>query len=1681
MKTKLSLLLAFFTISCFSQFSKTHYIPPLCNTDAYGIEEQYLYISSPSITNVNYTIRAIGGATTSGVVRRDNPQSIFIGSGSDTQLLANGVKISTVLNNKGYVIEAEDLVYVTVRLTAALNNSGTPNHAGGLVSKGLAALGTRFRIGAFVNTGVTTDSRHNTFASILATENNTVVSFADINAGVQLSNNAAAGNTPANVILNSGESYIIAATGPNAANADGLIGALISSDKPIAVNCGSFGGSNGDQSNSSDIGFDQIVSAERTGDEYIFIKGENVNEIERPLIVADQNNTQIFVNGNVVPIATINAGDYYVFNGSQFSAVGNLYIKTSNKVFAYQGIGGNSQANQNMHFLPPLSCETPKVVNNIPFINTIGNQSNFIGTVCVVAETGATLDFIINGITYTSASLPGGVTLFGPFNVPGNPAYVTYKLRGLTGNISVISSNSVYVSYYSSSGAATYGGFYSGFIFKPEVKQDIVAVGQINCIPNSVLSVSSISAFDAFEWYFNGTVIPGAITNSYTPTAPGFYNVKGTITACNTSVFSELIPVSSCPTNIDGDLVNDNIDIDNDNDGITNCVESNGNQPINTSVNAGTIPQSTTTYTSIITNNGTPTATPFVGNPDGSFVSDLLASKIYSNEYEVTFSQPTNVSLDYISTANVSDLINSNAEYIVRSSVNKTITVQNPTNQLLIDTNYDGIFESGITSYSSFEIRFRLNSATPLAAGAGTFKFSSFQTTSFKIIHKNLSDLLPNKSTFKLTASCVYNDTDSDGIPNQLDADSDGDGISDSIEAQVTTAAVLANADTNLNGLDNAFEPGFVPVDTDLDLVPDYLDLDSDNDGILDAAEGIADTDLDLIKNYREIDSDNDLCLDTVEAGFLDPNNDGILGATTPPTINANGQVTSGVGYTTPNANYVTFAPIVITTQPTITPTCELENATITLVDNGGNTYQWQLSTDGITWNNIANGGVYSGATTSTLTLTAVTNAMNNYKYRVVLNKVGNSCGLTSVITTLTVYPKPIVNNVTIIECDTDLDLLTSFNLTLKNNAILSPIVITSQVFTYYRTPTGAATADPLQLISNFGAFPNTSSPMNVWARVVNSNGCFGVAQITLVASASNIPQTYSFALPAQCDDTLNANGTPAANIAAANINKRDGIATFNLTAGIAAVQSQLPPPLSNYTFKYYRNGADALAQFDIATGASLEIPAASLTNFRNNPTELDVWVRVINTVGNCPGFGPFIKLNVEKLPFANAVPEFRECDDDQDGIFNFNTATLENTLRGTNQTFPVTFTYFDNVTNLPLTDATGVAINSPFPGTFTTANRIIKAVVTNNTTNACFDEVLIVFKVDKLPVANLPTTNPRILCDDELYPDIQDGKVEFNTALLESEVKGSQTNVEITYVDALGNALPSPFPATFTTKTQTIKAIVKSTMAGTKCAPVSVDIPFVVNEVPFVNSLGDELVCTNDLAFTVNLDAGITNGDPITKYTYVWKLNGTPIAPPQTGYTLSVFQDGIYTVDVTLANATNTVKCLRTRTITVKASNSALISTATITDLVDNNIVTINVSGPGDYVYSLDEPNGPFQDSNVFENVLAGIHTVYVKDLNGCKTSEKEIYVLGAPKYFTPNGDGINDTWNLRGINTLVNAKSVIYIFDRFGKLIKEISPLGAGWNGTFNGQELPATDYWYTIQLENGRTAKGNFSLKR
>ncbi|MEO8235087.1 MAG: T9SS type B sorting domain-containing protein [Flavobacterium sp.] len=190
------------------------------------------------------------------------------------------------------------------------------------------------------------------------------------------------------------------------------------------------------------------------------------------------------------------------------------------------------------------------------------------------------------------------------------------------------------------------------------------------------------------------------------------------------------------------------------------------------------------------------------------------------------------------------------------------------------------------------------------------------------------------------------------------------------------------------------------------------------------------------------------------------------------------------------------------------------------------------------------------------------------------------------------------------------------------------------------------------------------------------------------------------------------------------------------------------------------------------------------------------------------------------------------------------------------------------------------------------------------------------------------------------------------------------------------------------------------------------------------------------------------------------------------------VSQAGNYSVTVTENHIG--INCTSSKDFKVVNSNVATISQVITNDwTVNDNSITIIVttSSVGDYQYSLDGNN--YQNSNVFTDLNSGEYKVFIRDKNGCGTISEEIFLLMYPKYFTPNGDGFNDKWKIKFSNTEPSLR--IKLFDRYGKFIKELDYSSDGWNGTFNGKELPSTDYWFVVTRANGKEYKGHFAMKR
>lgn len=518
---KLLLLLSFLT--CFisvAQLSNKHWLPPLHSRDNTAIQDHYIYISTAETTPFLVNVTTGNGNAIPGspfTISQASPAVITIGNGQPSEMFLDVSDVNIVKSDKGLILEGAKDFYVSFRMRQT-------NHAETLISKGRPGIGTDFRLGSTPQGGEI--SIRNFVSSVMATEDNTSITLSDYNVDVEfISGTGLITDNTQTFTLNKGQSIVFSGYADNFNNWTGFIGASLTATKPVAVNTGNATG--GVSNNGSDFTLDQIVSTSQIGDEYIFIEGNGLPEMESPLIIADEDNTQIFVNGNTSPAITLNAGDYYLVPNSQYQGTvnRNIYVKSSKDVFAYQLIGGAaSSPTSGLNFIPPLSCFFQNSVY-LPAINEIGSTT-YSADLMILTYSNAT-------ITVNGTSIPTSQAQ----TVLGNTDWVTYRISGYTGNVNVVSTGPLAVGVFGSSGAAGYAGYYSGFGSAP---QDT---------PITVCSSTTANLFDAINgnpdlggtWTvptgglpLNGNVFDPAVN------LPGEYTYTFT-KACNTS--NTTIPV----------------------------------------------------------------------------------------------------------------------------------------------------------------------------------------------------------------------------------------------------------------------------------------------------------------------------------------------------------------------------------------------------------------------------------------------------------------------------------------------------------------------------------------------------------------------------------------------------------------------------------------------------------------------------------------------------------------------------------------------------------------------------------------------------------------------------------------------------------------------------------------------------------------------------------------------------------------------------------------------------------------------------------------------------------------------------------------------------------------------------------------------------------------------------------
>jgi len=192
-----------------------------------------------------------------------------------------------------------------------------------------------------------------------------------------------------------------------------------------------------------------------------------------------------------------------------------------------------------------------------------------------------------------------------------------------------------------------------------------------------------------------------------------------------------------------------------------------------------------------------------------------------------------------------------------------------------------------------------------------------------------------------------------------------------------------------------------------------------------------------------------------------------------------------------------------------------------------------------------------------------------------------------------------------------------------------------------------------------------------------------------------------------------------------------------------------------------------------------------------------------------------------------------------------------------------------------------------------------------------------------------------------------------------------------------------------------------------------------------------------------------------------------------------------IYEAYNNIDNPNFMIECPSSSNFTVVTSERASIERANVVEGVSSLFVEVFVTGNGHYEYALDAINGPYQDSNEFVNAPLDSNTIFIRDKNGCGIIEFNIedYIRadGFPKFFTPNDDGFNDYWQYKARADDNFVLETIYIYDKYGKLLKTINPSSLGWNGILNGKKLNTEGYWYRAITRQGKSMMGYFTLKR
>ncbi|WP_229719348.1 choice-of-anchor L domain-containing protein [Winogradskyella schleiferi] len=680
------------------------------------------------------------------------------------------------------------------------------------------------------------------------------------------------------------------------------------------------------------------------------------------------------------------------------------------------------------------------------------------------------------------------------------------------------------------------------------------------------------------------------------------------------------------------------------------------------------------------------------------------------------------------------------------------------------------------------------------------------------------------------------------------------------------------------------------------------------------------------------------------------------------------------------------------------------------------------------------------------------------------------TCFDTGMFELIVALPPEAVQPTQLNECD-DLgevpgDEITVFDLRVKDTEITGGNA--SWSVAYYETSADAqaqenAIPDPTQYtnteINGLGANPQT-----LYVVVTDTDtGCVDFTTLTIRVLPNPTP-TASDLLPniERCDEE----------------NTGDGTEMFDLTENEDLIRNGE----NGVTITYHETE-------DAANAGTDAIPDPTQYTNIETPTQ-EIYVRMTKDATGCYALVDFT-IVVNPLPEVIAVTDFNQCELFTDGTDTFDLSTKDAEVLNGQDEAQFTVSYHDN-----LTDAEEGMNGLVSPYTNTANPQQIFVAITNNETGCSISTQSFNIEVQEAAQAN-PDMDPIVfeLCDDEMETDGNplDDSIQFDLTEMDTEVLDGQDplNYIVTYYatqeDADDKVNPLPTLYENVVNPQVIYARVDNdtpdavTDADTSICYALAALTLQVNPLPEFDLADGYTLCVNTDGSEVLDPLVIDTGLSATDYGFVWSYEGVEITG-ETGPSIMPTQGGNYRVDVIDVSTSTETSCPNFDTTVVMESEPPSITVNVLTQNFAESHVLEVVPGDeiGDYEYSLD--NGPWQDGTLFTDVSPGQHHITARDRNGCGTTTEPAFIIDYPLYFTPNGDGRNETWNIESIGN--GAK--IYIFDRYGKLLKQISPNGTGWDGTYNGVAMPTSGYWFTVEYDEPLTGerkefRAHFTLKR